>query len=158
MAQTAVTCLTRLYVGSNPDNISNTLSAGQMEVEGALYLIDALSVGSTLGVTGAATLSSTLGVSGLITASAGVSVASKIVLSSAIMGRNVFDGESTSDAVTLSGVLSGDTILAFPYGSSVTSGDVLSVVASGTGGAFTVYRPSGGTSGLTYAYVVLRPA
>jgi len=132
MAQMAVTHLKRLFVGSNPDSISNTLTDGQMEIQDACFL------------------------RGLVTASAGVSVGTTLTLSSALFGTGSFDGTSSAETITLSGVVSADKIIPFPYGSSVGTGDTLSAVASS--GSFTVYRPEGGTSGLTFAYVVVRAA
>jgi hypothetical protein len=147
------TWIKRLFLGDKGSSAVETLTDGDMEIQNDLY------VKGILDVNGATDFASTVAVTGVLTATGGISVAKPLVVASTLFGRNVFNGTSTSDEVTLSGVLSGDTILAFPYGSSVNeSGDTLSCAASSTGGAFTVYRDSGGTSGLTYAYLVLRAA
>jgi|GEM_PF-2526945 hypothetical protein len=153
------THLTRLFIGDKATSVTNTLSDGQFECQSTAYFIGAVSIAGAITATSTLAVTSTSTLSGLVTASTGVSINGRLILGSTIFGTDAFHGTSASDVVTLSGVQSGDTILAFPYGASVTTSDTLSAVASGDGGAFTVYRPdTAGTSGLTYAYLVIRPA
>lgn len=162
------THLTSLYVGNTPASKGNTLTAGQVEIDGTLFQ------DGTLTAAGAATVGTTLSVgttltaTGNIVASSGVTVAKNVAVTgnlaitgvitggAKIVGSSTFTTLGLTKQVTVAGMANTDIIIAIPTGASIGANEVL-CTSAGTGN-FTVTRSSGQTSGLPFAYVIVRPA
>jgi len=126
-------------------NVLSGVTAGTLKA-GSSLVVDTSGEIDTLAVTGDVTLSS------------GVTLGTDFVtVNTRFYGTNSFSGTTTGDTVTIVGMLDTDRVSAHPYGTAITAEDIL--ITTTATGSFTVERPStGGTSGLSYFYVIYRPA
>jgi len=75
---------------------------------------------------------------------------SYILASSAMSGKAAFTTSATTDVITVAGVTTASEIFVCSTDATPVDDDQLSVVVGS--GSFTVHRPAGTTSGLTYAW------
>ena len=75
---------------------------------------------------------------------------SYILASSAMSGKAAFTTSATTDVITVAGVTTASEVFVCSTDATPVDDDQLSVVVGS--GSFTVHRPAGTTSGLTYAW------
>jgi len=161
-----VTHLKSLYIGANGGGQTNTLGTGDLELDGSLYVDGDLTLADDFSADAisarALTLSSGLTVSGHSTLTGNVTCSSQVTLGgpllagSSIVGTSSFTTSAETSVVSLSGIVPADFVFAIPRGTTITSNDVLGTSADT--GSFVVTRPAGGTSGLTFQYIVIKSA